>query len=1105
MKPVFLLCICLCAHFLLQAQASKTVEVTTPGSLHTLLTPDELTTITDLTLTGQIDARDFWTMRDSMIRLENVDMEKVTINGFNEEGDLSDNSNIVPNYAFSEGLSSQGHNRLKSIILPSRAHTIGYAAFYSCRNLESVTFPATLLTIHNHAFRNCSALRSLYFYGINLPELPSYDFTSMHFNNVNKDTCILYVPYGSKEVYDAAYPWHEFKNIVEMPRFQLSDTYVKLPSLEGSQTTVELLTESDWTVTSDQSWLTISPTSGIGNQTLTFTAKENTTSASRAVIVRFTAAELLYQTIVVRQEEPFKSFEVEAGGLSSALTQEELRGVMHLILTGTIDARDFKIMRDSMPVLTTLDISQVNIVAYSGTEGTFDYNQHINYPANEIPFFSFNNKTSLTVVKLPLSATSIGDESFYRCKELTEVDYPLSLISIGNNAFNGCIKLTSVALPEGLKTIGDDAFSECTALTSADIPSTVTYLGYGVFRYCPGLTSVLIPSGVTVIKAYTFLSCSGLASVTIPASVTSLEEGAFGGCTKLTSITIPVSVTRMGPYVFGGCSGLTSIIVNRSTPVDLSAASDIFTGVNVNTCKLIVPYQSKALYAAAAQWKEFKNIEEATSGFILDVNHLEYDAAQHNYTFGIAANVAWSVSADQPWISFDKNSGNGDQVVTLTLEANTGTPTRWGLITVSAPGATSQVITVTQEGLPATFTITAGGLSTALTDDELKGITSLTLEGSMDARDFKTIRDKMPLLYNLNLSKTTVVAYSGTEGTIFNPFISFDYRKDAIPTYAFYSEINDNDHFKTIILPQHITSIGENTFTSCNGLTTLEIPKGVTDIGHYGFNGCMNLTSIVIPSTVTAIGDYAFSECKSLETIELPPITTISEFLFTDCDHLISITIPTTVTRIKSVAFAGCRSLKTITIPSSVIRIDQSAFAWCTGLESISIPASVEWIGEDAFNGCSSLQKIYAYKTIPIVFSAQYENFFNVNKETCILYVPAGSMELYAEANEWKDFQHIVEMTTAISDRELNKFTFRCYPNPFTGQMTIDIENPSLREVFVEIYSLSGQKIKTLVRAQKGAKISCAWDGSNEQGQQVPQGMYLLRVNKETRKVVKGL
>ncbi|HEX7583948.1 MAG TPA: hypothetical protein VF373_04615, partial [Prolixibacteraceae bacterium] len=68
-----LLIICLCTTFLLHAQVSKTVNVTA-GSLSLALTNTEKSTITNLTLTGTIDARDFKTMRDSMTVLAEIDL-----------------------------------------------------------------------------------------------------------------------------------------------------------------------------------------------------------------------------------------------------------------------------------------------------------------------------------------------------------------------------------------------------------------------------------------------------------------------------------------------------------------------------------------------------------------------------------------------------------------------------------------------------------------------------------------------------------------------------------------------------------------------------------------------------------------------------------------------------------------------------------------------------------------------------------------------------------------------------------------------------------------------------------------------------------------------
>ena len=85
-----------------------------------------------------------------------------------------------------------------------------------------------------------------------------------------------------------------------------------------------------------------------------------------------------------------KTVNVNAGGLYSALTANQRDSVTNLTLTGTIDARDFVTMRDNLPYLAILDLSNVDIAAYSGKLGTYYTNDSTaSYLANTIPQFAF--------------------------------------------------------------------------------------------------------------------------------------------------------------------------------------------------------------------------------------------------------------------------------------------------------------------------------------------------------------------------------------------------------------------------------------------------------------------------------------------------------------------------------------------------------------------------------------------------------------------------------------------------------------------------------------------------------------------------------------------
>ena len=107
-----------------------------------------------------------------------------------------------------------------------------------------------------------------------------------------------------------------------------------------------------------------------------------------------------------------------------------------------------------------------------------------------------------------------------------------------------------------------------------------------------------------------------------------------------------------------------------------------------------------------------------------------------------------------------------------------------------------------------------------------------------------------------------------------------------------------------------VTSIGNEAFYNCRGLTSVTIPNSVTSIGSRAFEGCSSLTSITIPNSVTSIGDRAFDGCRGLT----------------------SVTIPNSVTSIGGSAFEGCRGLTSITIPNSVTSIGKHAFSEIDGL-----------------------------------------------------------------------------------------------------------------------------------------------------------------------------
>lgn len=245
------------------------------------------------------------------------------------------------------------------------------------------------------------------------------------------------------------------------------------------------------------------------------------------------------------------------GTLSTTLSSAEKIEITELKITGNIDARDFRCMRDEMTVLAIVDLSLANVLAYIGSDATV--NTLTTYPANEMPTNSFcnndfNGKSSLQSVKLPNSLTSIGNTVLSQCWNLTgTMVIPNSVTTIGEKAFADC-GITGLILGNSLITIQERAFALCGKITGVlIIPNSVTSIGANAFANCNGLSGVSIGTSVITINEGAFNSCGFTdLNLIIPNSVTTIGNSAFESCSGITGLTIGNSVTTIGDYNFQG-------------------------------------------------------------------------------------------------------------------------------------------------------------------------------------------------------------------------------------------------------------------------------------------------------------------------------------------------------------------------------------------------------------------------------------------------------------------------------------------------------------------------------------------------------------------------
>lgn len=210
------------------------------------------------------------------------------------------------------------------------------------------------------------------------------------------------------------------------------------------------------------------------------------------------------------------------------------------------------------------------------------------------------------------------------------------------------------------------------------------------------------------------------------------------------------------------------------------------------------------------------------------------------------------------------------------------------------------------------------------------------------------------------------------------------------------------DYPRDIVIPSVILNDGETY-----AVTALE------DKAFFGYVTSIN--SIVVPNSVTSIGQNAFADCEALTSVTLScNLDSLGYYAFWGCISLQSIEIPNSLKYISSCCFYGCKGLSTINIPNNVIGISYNAFSGCSGLSSISIPKSVKLIKDGAFASCSGITDVYCYaEDVP---KTDYGAFDGTPIEKSTLYVPAKSVDAYRASWPWSNFKKIVAIGSIPAD-----------------------------------------------------------------------------------------
>ena len=693
----------------------------------------------------------------------------------------------IGDYAFS---SCSG---LTSIEIPNSVTSIGNSAFSSCSGLTSIEIPNSITSIGSSAFSNCSGLTEVHYLG-DIVEWCSIQFGNSYSNPLNNAHNLfinnalvtdLVIPETVTEIKPYA-----FYGATCLATLTISNSVTSIDSYAfyGCSGLTSLTFGNSVTSIGDGAFYNCYDIISITS--FAETPPSLNTSSS---LTFYDVSKTIPFCVPCGSEDEYAS--LSWGGFSN------FYGMCGGTVTVTANPEEGIVTGDG-----TFEAGQTCTVTATAMEGyafaKWTLNGVMISNCSEFTFYVSGDMTLMAhfvpngnivfadpiVKSICVSNWDINGDDELSYSEAASV---LSLLSLEHRfAFN--LEITSFGELQyfiGLNSIGASAFNGCSGLTFVVLPNSITSIDRYAFKNCSGLRGNLtIPNSVTSIGYQAFMGCSGLrGNLTIPNSVTSIGSYAFEDCIGLTSLTIGNSVTSIGNEAFYDCIGLTSLTVLAETPPTINNSSFYNCPKSI---PVYVPCGSVEAYTVP-HWGGFNNVFGLCGGTVtVAANPVEGGTVTGGGIVEADESCTVMANANEGY-AFAKWTWNGI-IVSTDAEYTFYVPSDMDLVAHFVPDGNITFVDATVKAICVAHWDTNG-------DGELSYAEAAVVTSLQEVHNYYSY-------------------FSNTEITSFNELQYFI----------------------------GLTSIGNEAFYGCSGITSIIIPSSVTSIGSSAFSSSSNLTSMTV-------------------------------------------------------------------------------------------------------------------------------------------------------------------------------------------------------------------------------------------------------------------